>query len=311
MKALQFSSYGSRNVLEVREDAPKPALSQGQVLVKNHAASINAFDLKLREGFMQKILPLKLPITIGGDFSGTIVEIGDGVSQFKTGDEVYGSANVANGGSGSMAQYVAANAANIALKPKSLNFEQAAAIPLVGVSAMQALVEHMRLQNGQHILIHGGAGGVGSIAIQLAKSIGAYVITTVNKEDEVFVKSLGANKVINYKTEKFEEQLNGLDAVFDTVGGETTKKSFMVLKKGGILVSMVGQPDPALAKQYAVIAIGQKSKTDTAHLDRLTQLADTGKINAQIDRIFPLDQGREAFKYQEEIHPRGKVVVKI
>lgn len=310
MKAAQFSKYGGNEVIEVVETSI-PTLKEGQILVQNHAASINAIDWKVRAGFLEKMAPITLPSTLSGDFAGTVIETGEGVSGFKVGDEVYGQALVLNGGSGSMAEQVATNVANTALKPKSVSFEEAAALPLAGVSAVQALEEHIKLKDGQKILVHGGAGGVGHIAIQFAKSFGAYVATTVSTKDIDFAKSLCADEVIDYKTQKFEELLKDFDAVFDTVGGETTDNSFKVLKKGGILVSMLGEPNQELAQQNQVTAFGQGTQADTAHLTHLAELVDQNKIKVHIDKIFPLAEASEAFKYQEEIHPQGKVVVKI
>lgn len=311
MKAVQIGAYGDISVLEINENTPKPSPKQGQVLVEVSAASINPVDWKFRAGYLQKMAPVVLPVTLGGDFSGKVLEVNEDVSEFKAGDEVYGSAIVLNGGSGSFAEILAANSANIALKPKLVTFEEAGALPLVGASAVQALEEHIKLQSGQKILIHGGAGGIGSTAIQLAKSIGAYVATTVSTNDIDFVKELGADEVIDYKTQKFEEVLKDFDAVFDTVGGEVTDKSFPVLKKGGVLVSMLGQPNQELAQKHGVIAIGQGTKTDTSHLTRLAELVDSGKIKIKIDKVFPIEQAQVAFKYQEEGRPRGKVVLKI
>lgn len=311
MKAVQISSYGDPSVIQVNENTPTPTLKPGQILVENSAASINAIDWKISEGYLQKMAPVTLPITLGGDFAGKVTEVGEGVTEFAVGDEVYGQAIILNGGSGSMAEYVAANSANTALKPTTASWEEAGALPLVGVSSLQALEDYMHLQSGQKILIHGGAGGIGHIAIQLAKSLGAYVATTAKTEDIPFVKSLGADEVIDYKTQKFEEILTDYDGVFDTVGGDTTDTSFQVLKKGGVLVSMLGQPKPELAEKYGVTAIGEMTATDTHHLQHLAKLVDANKIKVHIDKTFPLAQVQEAFTYQEKSHPNGKVVLEI
>ena len=311
MKAVQIKGYGGVEVIEINDNALKPTPSKNQVLVEVHAASINPVDWKIRSGYLKDMMPLNFPATLGGDFAGAVTEVGEEVSEFKTGDEVFGSAIVLNGGSGSFAQFLVANVANIAHKPKTVNFEQAAALPLVGASAVQALEEHIKLQGGQKILIHGGAGGIGHVAIQLAKVLGAHVATTVSTEDTDFAKSLGADEVIDYKTQKFEELLKNFDAVFDTVGGKITDVSFSVLKKNGVIVSMVGQPNEDLAKQHGIIAIGQGTSTNASHLRRVAELVDSRKLKAKIDKIFPLEQVKEAFRYQEENHPRGKVVIKI
>lgn len=311
MKAVQIKKYGGPEVLEVTENAPKPSVQNGQVLVEVFAAALNPFDGKLRKGYMKDMIPLTFPVTLGGDFAGVITEIGEGVSEYSKGDAVFGSALMVNGGSGAFAQFAAARTKNIAKKPTFVDFETAAALPLVGSSAVQAIEEHIQLQKGQKILIHGGAGGIGHIALQIAKAHEAFVAVTVSSDDVDFVKKLGADEVIDYKTEKFEEHLSDFDAVFDTVGGETTNRSFQVLKKGCILVSMVGQPDEKLAKQYGIVGIGQSTKTNTAHLTRVKELVDAGKITIHIDKVFPIDQAKEAFTYQETVHPKGKVVLKI
>lgn len=310
MKAVQYSKYGGPEVLEINQNALTPSAGTGQVLVEVRAASLNPFDYKLRLGYMKEMIPLKFPFTIGGDFSGVVVGLGRDVSGFKIGDQVFGQTIVLNGGSGAFAQVCAANVKNTALKPKNIDFIQAASLPLVGASAIQALEDHIKLKSGQKILIHGGAGGIGSIAIQAAKALGAYVATTVGTENVEFAKGLGADKVVDYETQKFEEMLHDLDAVFDTVGGETLEKSFEVLKKGGIIVSMLGA-SPDLAKQYGVIAIGQNTVTNSKRLMRIAELVEKGKVKSQVNKVFPLWQAREAFEYLEKSHPRGKVVVKI
>ncbi len=310
MKAVQINSYGGYEVLQINENAVEPVSKKGQILVEVHAASINPFDWKIRKGYLKEAIP-SLPITLGGDFAGIVTKLGEEVKEFKIGDQVFGSAIFLTGASGAFAQFATANLKNTSLKPNSLNFEEAAALPLVGSSAVQALEEHIKLQSGQKILIHGGGGGIGHIAVQLAKALGAFVATTVSGDDKEFVKNLGADQAIDYKNESFEQLAKDFDAVFDTVGGEVTNKSFAVLKKGGIIVSMLGQPGLELAKKYNVTAVGQGTDTNAPHLKRLSELVDAGKIKVQVNKVFPLEQTREAFKYQEEGHPRGKVVLKI
>ena len=311
MRAVQYNKYGGPEVLEINNSVPKPSVGKDQILVEVRAASLNPFDYKLRTGYMQKMIPLKFPFTIGGDFSGVITELGENVSEFKIGDEVFGQALVLNGGSGAIAEFAASNVANSYLKPKNIDFLKSASLPLVGASAIQALEEHIKLKSGQKILIHGGSGGIGTIAIQLAKYLGAYTATTVGTENVEFAKELGADDVIDYKTQKFEDLLKDFDAVFDTVGGETLEKSFRVAKKGGIIVSMLGAPNPELAKQYGVTVIGQSTATNSKRLERLAELVEKGVIKPLVDKVFPLLQTKEAFEYLEKSHPRGKVVVKI
>lgn len=301
VKAVQFNQYGGPVVLEINPDTPEPVPSADQVLVEVYAASINPFDIFILSGARQEKFPLSLPVTIGGDFSGKVKE---------TGDEVYGQALINQGNSGSMAQYLVVSKEKLAPKPKTVSFEEAAALPLVGCSAIQAIEDNVKLQKGQKILIHGGAGGIGHVAIQLAKSLGAYVATTVSADDVDFAKNLGADEVIDYKNQKFEEILKDFDAVYDVVGGEPTNQSFLVLKKGGALVSMFGQPNPELAEKYGIVAIGQGTKVDTDKLTRLAKLVDDGKIKIHVDKVFALEQVKEAFTLQMS-HPRGKIVIKI
>lgn len=310
MKAAQINKYGEPEVLEIN-DIPEPTPGKGYILIKNHAASINPFDVKLQAGMFQKFIPLQFPATLGGDFAGVVTKVGEDVSEYAVGDEVYGQAIILAGGSGTFAEFVNAKTGNISRKPENINFEEAGAMPLVGSSAIQAIEEHIKLQSGQRVLIHGGAGGIGSIAIQVAKALGAYVATTAGTQDIEYVKQLGADEVIDFKTQKFEELLKDFDAVYDTVGGETTEKSFTVLKKGGVIVSMLGQPNPELSRKYGVTAIGQNTQTTTARLQRLTQLVESGAIKPQIAKVFPLEKIKEAFTYQEQSHPRGKVVIEV
>jgi len=311
MKAAQINTYGSYDAVEINHNTERTSVKDEQILVEVHAASINPFDGKIRKGYLKENIPLQFPVTLGGDYSGIVIEVGKEVLDFKKGDEVYGTALIVSGGSGAFAEYAAADSSHSALKPISTNFEVAAALPLVGSSAVQALEDHIDIQSGQKILIHGGAGGIGHIAIQVAKARGAYVATTIGTDDIEYAKQLGADIAIDYKNEKFEEKLKEFDAVFDTVGGETLNKSFEVLKKGGILVSMLGQPDPKRAEEFGITAIGQGTHTNTKHLTRVKELIDERKIKTHIDKVFPLDKIKEAFKYQEEGHPRGKVVIAV
>ncbi len=310
MKAAQIKDYGHADVVEVVE-ASRPKPGGGQVLVEIHAASINPFDTTVREGFMRKMIPLKLPVTLGGDIAGVIAGVGAGVVGFKVGDQVYGQANVVSGASGAFAEFAVTAAGQVAPMPAGLSFTQAAAAPLTGLSALQVVQDHIKLAPGQKILIHGGAGGIGTAAIQLAKHIGAYVAATATGEGISYVQSLGADKVIDYQAAPFETGLTGYDAVFDTVGGETYARSFAVLRKGGVIVSMLEQPNRELAEKHRVVAIAQQTRTTTAGLEVLARLIEGGAIHVHVDRVFPLDQIREAFAARESGKVRGKVVVEI
>ena len=312
MKSAQINKYGSSDVIEINQNTPEPTLSSGKVLVSIKAASVNPVDWKIREGGFQQMIQLQFPSTLGMDFSGIIKQVGEGVSnsEFKPGDEVYGQAGVINGGSGTFAEIALAKTESIAYKPKRLSHAEAAALPLVGVSAWRALAENIGLSKGQRILIHGGAGGIGSIAIQLAKNLGAYVATTVSTNDKQFVQELGADQVIDYKTQNFEDLLHDYDAVFDTVGGETYKRSFTVLKKGGMIVSMLEQPNPQLMDQHGVKAIFQFTQAGGESLTKIAKWIDQNNdIRINIDRKFSLDEAADALDYQKDIHPRGKLVL--
>lgn len=311
MKAAQIQTYGGPDSIHVDDNAPEPTLKENHVLVEIHAAALNPFDAKIRSGMYKEMIPLQFPVTLGGDFSGTVLQTGGGVSDYKIGDEVFGTAIVMTGGSGAFAQKASANIKSISKKPHAVNHLEAASLVLVGVSAIQALEQHINLQSGQKILIHGGAGGIGSAAIQLAKSKGAYVATTASGDGIAFVKDLGADEVIDYKNGRFEDKLNGYDAVYDTVGGDTTDRSFAVLKHGGVIVSMVGQPNQEKAKELGVIAVGQMTKTNTENLRRLAELIEAGTIKPQIDSVYTLEEVQQAFTHLEQGHPRGKVVLQI
>jgi alcohol dehydrogenase len=312
MKSAQINGYGSSEVIEINQNTPSPIISPSKVLVELKAAGINPIDWKIREGYMKQVISLQFPSTLGMDFSGIIKQIGEDISSnYKQGDEVYGQASVTNGGSGAFAEIALTNIENIALKPKSLSYIETAALPLVGVSAWQALVENMRLSNGQKILIHGGAGGIGSISIPLAKNLGAYVTTTANSDDKQFVQDIGADKVIDYKTQSFEELLNDYDAVFDTIGGETYTKSFKVLKKDGIIVSMLEHPNSELMQHFGVKAIFQFTQVNNDRLARLAQWVDKNNLKINIDKTFILDEAAKALDYVKDVHPRGKIVLEL
>jgi NADPH:quinone reductase-like Zn-dependent oxidoreductase len=317
MKSARIKGYGSaRDVIEIDQDSPIPNdPSEGKVLVKVKAAGVNPIDWKISEGYLQQVMPIEFPATLGWDFSGIVEKIGAGVSDIKQGEEVYGQSSVAMGGSGTFAEMALANADNIARKPIILSHEEAAGLPTVGVTAWQALVEIIGLSKGQKILIHGGAGGVGSIAIQLAKNLGAYVATTVSEKDKEFVKEeLGADEIIDYKIQSFEDVLSShdYDAVLDTVGGETYTRSFKVLKNGsGIIVSTVEQPNQELMEKFGVRAIFVFSQVSRERLTKLAQWVDQNNIHVNVDKTFPLEDAAHALDHQRVAHPRGKVVLAI
>ncbi len=309
VKAARYSKHGGPEVIEI-VDSKRPTPSSNQILVENCAASVNPFDFKVRNGMVPG-LPSEFPITIGGDFSGKIIEIGSSVSGYRIGDEVYGQASIFGGASGSFAEYLVVNPRSIALKPENLDFKEAASLPLVGASAVQALHDHIELKSGQKILIQGGAGGIGSIAVQIAKNIGAFVATTVSTQNVGVAKSLGADKVIDYKTEDFSEILSDYDAVFDTSGLPVEDKALKILKTGGILVSMTSKASEKENNEYGVKVIPQNTQATTRRLEILKDYVEKGVVKPQIEKIFTLDEAREAYEYQETQKLHGKVVVLI
>lgn len=311
MKTAQINKYGGKEVIEINSKISKPQAKEGKIVVEIHAAGVNPIDWKIRQGYMAQMMPLHFPATIGGDFSGVVTEVGGGVSGLSVGDEVYGQAGVLLGGSGTFAEYALAPAQNVAKKPKNISHKEAAGLPLAGVSALQALSENINLKKGQKILIHGGGGGIGSFAVQLAKYLGAYVYTTVSTEDAVYVKGLGADEVIDYKSQKFEDIAKDCDAIFDTVGGETYTRSFNILKKGGMIVSMAEQPNKELMEKYAVRAVYQFTQPTREKLEKLAVLVEQGAVNVHIDKTFPLNETAEALSYLETGHPKGKVVLQV
>ena len=312
MKSIQISKYGGSDVVDINNDAPIPRVSTDKVLVEVKASGVNPVDWKIREGYFQQMVPLQFPATLGTDFSGVIKELEQNVStNFNIGDEVYGQASLLSGGSGSFAELALTNINSIAVKPKTLNHIEASSLPLVGASTWQGLVDNIGLSKNQKILIHGGAGGIGTIAIQLAKHLGAYVGTTVKSEDKEFVQQLGADEIVDYTTQNFDDILHDYDAAFDTVGGETYKKSFKVLKNNGTIVSMLEQPDSNLMNQYGVKAIFQFTETTSERLTKLAQWIDQNNVKVNVEKTFPLSETAKALDYQKDNHPRGKVVITI
>lgn len=307
MRAAQIERYGGPEVIKV-SDVPKPPIQAGHILVDVRAASLNRIDSAIRSGGLAKMMPLKFPVTLGGDFAGVVAETGEGVTDFKIGDEVYGQSGILMGGSGSLAEFTVAAAGKMARKPRSIDMAAAASLPLVGTSAVQGIEEHINIQKGQKILIHGGAGGIGSLAIQIAKLRGAYVATTVATDEIDFAKRLGADEVIDYKKQNFALIVKEYDAVFVTTPA-ALDDSYAVLKKGGVLVAMNGPMDGAKVTRYGIKAIQQMTQANTAQLTRLAGLVDSGSLKPIVEKRFPLDEIKAAFDYFEQQRPKGKVVV--
>jgi len=331
MKAFVVERYGDA----VRAgDVPDPQAGAHDVLVRIHAASVNPVDLKIRNGDLKTILPFRTPFVLGNDLAGTVVAVGARVTRFAVGDEVYAHPN--QNRIGTFAELIAIHQDDVAAKPATLTMEEAASIPLVGLTAWQALVERADLRPGQKILIHAGAGGVGTIAIQLAKHLGASVATTASTTKTDLVKNLGADFVIDYRQQAFETILHDYDVVLDTIGGETLDKSLRVLRPGGKVVSISGPPDPTFARDFganpvirlaiAALSFGIRRrarrrqvtysylflKASGDQLRELTVLIDAGIIRPVVDCVFDFDQTREALAHLEQGRTRaGKVVIRI
>ena len=310
MKAIVIDSYGGKEQLKEQE-VEKPTITDNQVLVEIHATSINPIDWKLREGYLKEMLPWEFPIILGWDAAGTIAEVGKDVKHFKVGDRVF--ARPATTRQGTYAEYVPVDEDLLAHMPESMTFEEGAAIPLTGLTAYQCLVDFAEVKKGDKVLIHAGAGGVGSMAIQIANSIGAYVATTASDKNDELVKSLGANRVINYREEDFSELLEDFDAVLDTMGGEVLDKSFKVLKKGGKLISIAGQPSAEKAEQHEVKASDFWLEPSGEQLKKLANLYVSGELKPTIGEVFAFTERglQDAHELSESHHARGKIIIKI
>ena len=302
MKAVQIKEYGDESVLKyIKVNRPKP--KSNEILVKIKAAAINPVDVKIRDG-QGKDWGMQLPLVLGADFAGTIEDLGEEIKSYKKGDEVYGKILL-----GCYADYVIVKENELSLKPTNLDFDNAASIPMGALTAYQAIFDTAGLKSGQKILVHGASGGVGAMAVQLAKAKGAYVIGTASGSNEDFVKSLGVDESIDYKTAKFEETVKDMDVVFDAVGGDTNKKSYQVLKKGGFLVSLVQEGDKDLMAKYDVTAKVMSSHPDPTQLEEITKLAEEGKLKTRVSKTFPLSEVAEAQKASQEGHVKGKIIL--
>jgi NADPH:quinone reductase-like Zn-dependent oxidoreductase len=332
MKAFIIDHYGSADVVRAAE-MPEPDLREDDVLVRIHAAGVNVLDSKIRGGEFKLILPYRLPLILGHDVAGVVVRVGSRVQRFKPGDEIY--ARPADHRIGTFAEFISMNEDDVAIKPKNLTMEEAASIPLVGLTVWQALVEKANLKRGQKVFIHAGAGGVGTFAIQLAKHLGATVATTTSTANIDLVKRLGADIVIDYKKEDFEKSLHGYDVVLNSLDEETLNKSLRVLKPGGKLISISGPPDPDFAQDIGLpwfvkqvtrlLSYRIRKKAKRHHvsysflfmracgdqLREITALIDAGIIRPVVDRVFPFELTKEALAYVEKGRAKGKVVVKV
>jgi NADPH:quinone reductase-like Zn-dependent oxidoreductase len=310
MKAVVIENYGHADELKEKE-VPKPSIKDNQILIEQYATSINPIDWKLREGYLKDSLDFDFPIILGWDSAGTVAEVGKDVTQFKVGDRVF--SRPATSPNGTYAEYVSVDASLVAKLPDNVSFEEAASVPLAGLTAWQCLVDFSEIKSGDKVLIQAGSGGVGSFAIQFAKHFGAYVATTASDKNEKLVKNLGADYFINYKEENFNEVLSDYDIVVDTMGGEILDQSFDVLKNGGKLVSIAGSPDQDKAKVKNIKADSIWLKENGSQLEEIADLLANGEVNPVIGHTFPLTEDglREAHKLSETHHAQGKIVIKV
>ncbi|MEU9883501.1 NADP-dependent oxidoreductase [Streptomyces phaeochromogenes] len=333
MRAFTVERYGSKDGVRAG-DVPEPDVGADDVLVRIRAASVNPLDRMIRDGEMKTILPYEVPFVLGNDLAGVVVEVGAAVTRFAVGDEVF--ARPDKNRIGTFAELIAVHQDDVAIKPATLTMEEAASLPLVALTSWQALVERAHIQPGQKVLIHAGSGGLGTIAIQLAKQLGAYVATTTSTPNVDLVKRLGADVVVDYKKQAFEAVLRDYDVVLDSLGGETLKKSLDVLKPGGKVISVAGPPDAAFGRELGanpairlvMSALSLRTrraarrrnvtysflfmKASGGQLRELTPLIETGKIRPVVDTVFPFESAREALEYVEAGRPKaGKVVVRM
>ncbi len=308
MKAVCIYRYGGPEVL-VYEDAPRPHPDAGEVLVRVHAAGINPVDWKIREGDLKEMLPHTFPLVLGWDLSGVVESLGPGLTRLKVGDEVFSRPDIIR--DGAYAEFIVVKESELALKPKSLDHLHAAALPLAGLTGWQTLFDAGGLSAGQRVLVHAAAGGVGHLAVQLAKWKGAHVIGTATAKNHEFLRKLGVDQVIDYNTERFEEAVQPVDVVLDTIGGDTQERSWKVLKPGGILVSITSPPKPEVAEKHGVRQAFVFTQPNAQQLAEIAGLADTGKLRVIVETILPLSDATRAQELSQRGHGRGKIVLRV
>ncbi|MGU9850649.1 NADP-dependent oxidoreductase [Pseudomonas koreensis] len=303
MKAIRVYEYGNPEVLQL-EDIADPVAGEGEVLIEVAGAGVNPIDWKVLSGAMKAFIPLPLPFTPGVEVSGKVIATGPGVTQLKLGDEVFGFINIVGG----YASKAVAPVSKLALKPQSLSALQAGAVPATALTAWQALTEHAGVQRRQKVLIHAAAGGVGSMAVQIAKYLGAEVIATASASNHAYLKQLGADYVIDYTTQAFDELVSEVDVVLDLVGGDTQNRSFRVLKRGGLLISPVSAPSITLANDYGVTPINFATRSDGAQLSLIAELFDRGHLTVDVE-VFPLSEAQRALEISLSRRGHGRLVL--
>lgn len=308
IKAVRIHTHGGPETL-VYEDVPRPTPLTGDVLIRVHAASVNPIDWKIRSGFGKEIFNHQMPLILGWDVAGTIEAIGPEVDKFEPGDPVYGYTSLRR--DGAYAEFAIAKPGEIALKPASLDFVQAAAIPIAALTTWQALFDTASLQENQKVLIHAASGGVGSIAVQLAKAKGAYVIGTASARNADFVRELGVDEFIDYQSTPFETVVHDVDVVLDTIGGDTQVRSFGVLRNDGFLVSIVETPSQELTIQHGVQSAMVAAQPNADQLKAITELIDSGKLKPFVETVLPLSEARQAHQMSQSGRTRGKIVLQV
>lgn len=310
MKAIIIEEYG--DIEQFKEvDLPEPKIAGQEVLVEVHAVAVNPIDWKIRAGYLQDYLPFDMPIVFGWDVSGVVEKVGAQVADFRVGDRVLARADLKK--PGAFAEMIAIEESQLVKKPEKLSFEEAAAIPLAGMTAWQLLFEKANLVAGETVLIHGGAGGIGLFAVQLAKRAGAHVITTASGRNKDFLLALGVDAFIDYRKEDFQSVVDGVDVVVDLIGGDVLDRSYKVLKQGGRLVSVAEKPDQEKAKRMGITASYLNSKIKLAQLEELAGLAAAGELKVELADVLPftLEGVKQAHALSETRHVRGKIIVKV
>jgi NADPH:quinone reductase-like Zn-dependent oxidoreductase len=308
MKAIRVHEYGGPEVLRY-EEAPRPEPGPGEVLVRIRAAGVNPVDWKVREGYLKDALAYRMPFVPGWDVSGIVEAMGPNVTLLKRGDEVYGHPSVVR--NGAYAEFAVIPEAELALKPRSIDHVLAASLPVAALTAWQGLFDIGGLRTEQKVLIHGGSGGVGSFAVQLARWKGAFIIATASGRNQEFLRNLGADLTIDYERSRFDRVVCDADVVFDTIGGETLKRSWKVLKRGGILVSTVEAPDPADAEAHRARGALVDTQANPGELAEIAKLVDAGMVRPIVEAVFPLPEARHAQELSQTGHARGKIVLQV
>lgn len=308
MKAICIHSYGNQDVLKY-EDVPIPTILEDEILVRVIASAINPVDWKIREGYLKDMIPHKMPLILGWDIAGIVDKVGSKVTNFAVGDCIYSRPDISK--NGGYAEYIAIKASEVGFKPKNISFVEAASFPLAGLTAWQGLIDIANIQKGHRVLIHAGAGGVGSLAIQLAKWKGAHVITTTSSANTDFVKSLGADEVIDYTKHNFSDLVSNIDIVLDSMGGEIQESSMRVMKPGGTLVALTGIPSEEMAIKFGITAKFALVEPNAFALEQLANLLDSGIIRCVVGAEFALKDVKKAHALSESSRTRGKIVLHV